>query len=240
MNKKQYVMCLVGAFLVSVNFDLIKNVPDMTFYQIAIDLVASILNAIIYALMVSWGIGFSQKVGLRLLLLEGNFNFSRDILRPAMLVSSIYTGTWLIIKVLMISVVLIKDSIDSVLMKLFFYDTSLFLFGLSGCALLLKKIGKKMPMSIIMPISIFLVAFLYNSGCAMLFGGSLIIGKFRILIANFFCDLLLGILFWHKGFETAVLCHIFIAVSKYVILPIILSHYFHVVSVDQVSRFLQA
>jgi hypothetical protein len=229
MNKRKYVMCLLGIFFVNMILNLMGNIASMTFLQIIVDLIASIPSAIIYGLMISFGIDFAQKVGLRLLFLEGNFRFGRDILKPAILVSSFYICTWLVIKILTFSVLLIKSPLDSVLLKLFFYDTCLFLFGLSGCALLLKKIGKKIPMSIIMPVSIFLVAFLYNWGCAMFLGGGLVIGKFRILIANFFCDILLGMLFWRKGFETAVLCHVFIAMSVYVILPTILSNYFHVV-----------
>ncbi len=176
---------------------------------------------VFYGFISIMGVRFAQKIGAKLLFLDGHYNFIQDILKPALFVGVLGAGAVLIINAVIplagaYPYILFYKPLFS-LVSVINYDVFLFLFCLCGFALLIKKITKNSSMTIIEYASVVLVALLQNGIWWIWQFGT---AAFPIdPFVYFGLDVLLGTLFWKKGFETTVLCHLIIATILYVIAP---------------------
>jgi hypothetical protein len=222
MNKRQYVMMLLGMFLAKYLVDIVGvEVIKKLVYGAYLACVYNVFGAIFFGFTVLLGINLSQRVGLRLLFLEGQFDFIKDILKPAVFISILYACVLVIFRTLLHLAIIphFSDGLDKLFLiswYILIYDVMIFLFGLSGCALFIKKVGNNMSMSFVMPLSIFLIALIYNVGMAWMCGVVSLVGIVAIM-PTFISDIIVGTLFWKKGFEAAVLCHIIIATILHII-----------------------
>ena len=192
-------------------------------------ILASVVGFIMNGFFLSLGIDFAKKVDAKLLLLDGHYSFMKDIFNPAVVVGALYAGAVLIVNAVLpspsLSVFFYEHS-GVLFYKSFFsvfsilgYDVSMFLFSLCGIALLIKKITKNISVTAIDHVSVVLVAVLHNIvPWLWKFGTVFMIDP----IIGFATDMVLGVLFWKKGFETAVLCHFVIAIILYAIAPAVL------------------
>jgi hypothetical protein len=166
------------------------------------------------------GMDFASKIGMRFLLLEKHVDWGRDLFKPAVVVSVVY-----------VLVVLVVDpfislgkfylpqnrSVLALLMKLFSAisaDVIMLLFLLSGLALFLKKIGKNISLSIIMLMSIVLIALISGLSIDLWWRFGVTTFMFKIIMS-----LALGGIFWRKGLEAELLCHIIVVIMLYAIAP---------------------
>lgn len=187
-----------------------------------------IVGFIFYGFLLSLGIDFAQKVGAKILLLDGHssYHFIKDVLKPAVIVGIAYSVVVLIVKVVVPNSFLIASFVERV--DLVIYQSLLalcgiipdgvflLLFCLCGLALLLKKIIKNISTTTIDHVSVVVIAVLRNIIPWMWKSGFV----FMIdPLIGFATDTVLGVLFWKKGFETAVLCHFVIVFILYVITP---------------------
>jgi len=183
---------------------------------------------------------FAQKVGARLLFLDGQYNFMNDIFKPAALVGIVYAGIVLIAHARVgilgegVAALIVPGRLFSLHLFSFvqetglvfvFYELSLqvfraintdalwLLFGVAGIALLLKTIIRGMSTSQAMLISVFICAFLSHFLVIWSYGFLMIpvLESIRLL--------LLGLLFWKKGFETAIFSHLIMVFILFVIVP---------------------
>jgi hypothetical protein len=188
-----------------------------------------ILLIIFQGFILTMSLDFAQKIGARLLLLNDDYYFKKDILKPAMivgiLVSCIICAINIIWPLELFSslgemAVFFNRTLGSLLLFVV-YDINLLLFWMAGLALLIKKITKSDAMDLIVYTSIALVAFLGNMSSPIWHFGIMAFAIGPMVRCRI--DVVLGVLFWKKGFETAVLCHFIIVLIFYLIAPMIMS-----------------
>lgn len=196
---------------------------------IGVVLALALLGITFDGFMVTMGIYFAQKIGARLLFLDGNYDYKKDILQPA-----IVTGVAISSMILIINAVLSNYSFFEKYSGVKFYiplqdmiavlnsDIFLLLCLVSGLALLIKKITKTSSVSVMFMGGIIVTVLLRNVFPLMwLFGTA--IDAFNLLVINALIAIgiesALGVLFWKKGFETAVLYHFIIVLVFYLIAP---------------------
>lgn len=177
-----------------------------------------------------FGIYFAQNIGIRLLFLNENYSIFEDIIKPAVLVGSLYAVIMLVVNWLMPFdfIVLNKSSCIDLLRKFLpniRFDLFFLLFCICGLAFVIKKILKNTSLSLIVPICVILAAILplfpfifsclIRSHCDR-----------DAVIRQFFVPtiyIVLGMLFWKKGLEVALLCSIVITTILYFIAPLLLN-----------------
>lgn len=224
MNKKQYFMLLWGLCSVFIITLMIKRLINTyyieTQFPVFFDIVLYVSSICIYGFFLSLGMDFSQKIGMRFLLLDTTVRWNRDFFKPAMLVGVLYASAVLVVNALMPLGVFSHPQSRSFfglfdkLFSVISYDAFMLLFLISGLALLLKKIGKNISLSVMVPVSIILISLMDSNKIDL---------WWRYGMATFMlkCSMtsLLGLLFWRKGFETALLCHIIVVIALYIFAP---------------------
>jgi hypothetical protein len=243
VNKKQYFMLLWALGSVTEVLHAVGvSLSSEGFPVILIILVSAAFGISIYGFILTMGLHFAQKIDAKLLFLEENYNFKNDIVKPAIIAGVIFAGVFLA-NLLRSDVFLnyVHDlssggtfgatfggTFEWFINKLFNSlrtDLMMLLFGLCGLVFLMKKIAKNAAVSTIMPISIGLmiiapyVPVLYDS---IIRGFS---PNITFLISSLFASaqwLLIALLFWKKGLETALTCEVVIASIIYLIAPVVL------------------
>ena len=230
MNKKEYFLFLSGLF----SLDILIFVIPSTFsvwsemgYLPAVEirsfiLALSIIVAGVVAIYI--GIYLAQKIGLRLLLLENQYSFHKDIFMPAIVTASAYSALVLLVNKF-IPIASLNFFSWNFLRYLTFalrFDIPILLFGLTLIAFIIKKIAQNASLSFIMPISIILLSLLIHAApliACLFFDCGL--EKVIDLLYTPFTTAVLGVLFWKKGFEAALLCSIIITTILYFVVPLV-------------------
>lgn len=230
-----WLACIVSAFAI-IPFTrtvetLLGNKPiELTpifFFFLSIEAI------ILYGLAAFFGLKMARKLNITFFLLDQNFSFKNDILKPGFIFGSLCAATMLIVDWLLplssLSLnFLAKNTppfygLIAALFGVINQEVLLCLLVISGFALLLKKIFKQIDQSIIMWISIILTSLLF--GIAHLptylheiswMQAPLIA---RCIILNCISGITFGLLFWRKGFETAVFAHITVDFILYFMVP---------------------
>ncbi len=180
------------------------------------------------------GLCCAQKIGAKLLFLDGDYNFKKDILKPAVIAGVIFAGIFL-------ANVLRSDSFlnyvyglsfggvfEWFIDKLFYslrMDLFTLLFGICGLAFIIKKVAKNVAISSIIPISIGLmtiVPYLPLLFDCIMRGFS---SNIPFLISSLWKSaewLLIALLFWKKGLEAALACEMVIVTIIYLIAPLVI------------------
>ena len=229
MTKKRYFMCLWA--LCSV-YPIVKTIKMLTEYYAVeetlfpffIPILFLIASICMYGFFLSLGMDFAKKIEMRFLLLDTHGDWNRDLFKPAMLMSVLYVAVVLLVNAAMPLAsfeVLEGRSFVGLFLKMFSvisHDATMLLFSLSGFAFLLKKIAHNISLSIIMPISIVLIALVNSTDLFWQLGVESLMPQVVIGL-QFVMSVMLGMLFWRKGFETALLCHVIIAAMLYVCAP---------------------
>lgn len=188
-----------------------------------------ILSIIFQGFILTMGLDFAQKIGARLLLLNDDYYFKKDILKPAMIVGIVVSCIVCAINIawplelfssLGETAVFFNRTLVS-LLRFVVYDINLLLFWMAGLALLIKKITKSDAMDLVVYTSIALVAFLGNMASPIWQFGIMAFAVGPMVRCGI--DVVLGVLFWKKGFETAVLCHLVIVLIFYLVAPMVMS-----------------
>jgi hypothetical protein len=184
--------------------------------------------------ILTMGLHFAQKIGAHLLFLNGHYNCKKDILMPALVMGVVAACTGLainaVVPVTTIRLFFDAPSYDFLYQALpnifsaFGYGIFVLLFSVAGFALLIKKVTKNASLSILMPVSIILVTFLRNVVPLIWTFGTAVAVVDPYINCAVACsiDVLLGMLFWKKGFEIAVLCHLVMSFIFYIVAPIII------------------
>ena len=238
MNKRLYVsiLCILGMILSVIGVIGSGRIP-MDFLpqgmgsQLLQIVIFSIFSMIIVGMQVELGMYFAQAVGAPLLLLQRDFRLKEDILKPAIVVGGV-CGFVLLFANQFVSI----DLFPEYFFKNFFHNkyshffsykmliyvlgsvadsTALLLLFISGLGLLISSIAKNISINLVMLISILLYSLL-SSMHQVFFATA---GISMISLGIRMClDIIRAVIFWKKGFETAVLCHLII-VFMYYLLP---------------------
>lgn len=203
------------------------------------------LVLLISAIVLAAGMDFAKKIGARLLLLHGDYDVKKDIIKPACIVGIIIS-----------SIAVVANKISSFELLSFFekssysyfqkilivpflvvtHDIRLLLFFIAGIALLIRTITRNSFIDMIRSVSIDMIVyvsialgsfFCYMTSPIWLSGTRLIRSNpilFMGPIINCGIGVVLGVLFWKKGFETAVLCHLIIALIFYSAASVLVLH----------------
>ena len=182
-----------------------------------------------YGLVAFFGLKFSQKMGIHLLLLNEKSRFIEDFLKPGM-VAGIICASLLITGNMLMQAEQLNVPLNpfygllALIYAGFNEEVILRLFLLSGIALLLKKIFKNMSASTIMWVSIAVTSLMFGLAhlpIALRGVTATPIFVVRIMILNGVGGIIFGWLFWRKGLETAMLAHIVADFFLYVAIPLI-------------------
>ncbi len=221
-----WIACIVSAFAV-IPFThavaLFTNQP-LEIITPAFLLGLTFEGIIVYGLLIYFGMKFAHKLGIRFLLLDKNADLKNDLFKTGLLAGIFCACAMLMVDALLpaslFSLHALAKSIPPVagllgaLFGVINQQVILSLFYISGIALLLKRLLKNMDMSIIMGISIALSALLFGLAHVPLFVQSITLETplmiSRILILNAISGTTFGLLFWRKGFETAVFAHMIV------------------------------
>ncbi len=190
-------------------------------------------NIILYSIALFFGLRFAEKIGIRFLFLDKNTNYLNDLIKPGL-----FAGIGCALAMLVVDKLLPVSShginalakftpplygLLAALFGVINQEVLLCLLGISGIALLLKKLLKNLSISRIMAISIFIASLLFGLAHIPTFihaisflGSSVII---RIIILNLISGTTFGLLFWKKGFETAVFAHFIVDFIIYFLVP---------------------
>lgn len=245
MTKKQYFYWLwaltfaatvISAIIISM-FALPISESDPAAIQASAGIMLLVIIGIVRILfngfVIAAGLDFAQNIGARLLFLNGQFDFKKDIFKPATLVATTYAGVYLLTNGLLMKyagthwLYLFSNSETNWLLLILVVifgmiqvineDIWLLLLGVSGIALLVKKIIRNISASQAILISVFLCSLL--SGFHVIWKHGITMSAIVPLIEAIGQAMLLGLLFWKKGFETAVFCHLTIAFILYLVVP---------------------
>jgi hypothetical protein len=248
VNKKQYFMLWWALVSVTSVLQAIHGFINKEFPETFIFCVMNIFGIIVYGFILTMGLHFAQKIGAKLLFLDEDCNFKRDIFKPAILAAIIYATVRLLANGLLIkftggiagvevmgtvieghflplgmffnaTTTEIFPIFNAIVMELFQAineSVQFLLFLIAGLSLLLKKIIKDISTSKAMQISIFVCVVLSSFRLIASYGFSLFI---LVPLVGVIKGAVLGVLFWKKGFETAVLCNVIIVLILYLIAP---------------------
>ncbi len=235
MTKVRYfisILCLVflpAIMLMIVNRNAIVAVHPDEILPIVGVLVSLSFSLFIFSFVLAAGMDFTEKIGARLLLLQENYNVKKDILKPA-LIAGIAVAVILLMLRTRFHFELITYLEEStgfyfykrvgILLSVIHYDVRILLFWMAGCALFIKKLTRSASMDAIMYLSIILISFLFNMGSPIWNLGLTAIPLGEAVRCGI--DIVLGVLFWKKGFETAVLCHLIITFIFYAAISVLL------------------
>lgn len=236
MTKVRYfISILCAAFLpvimlMIVNRDEIVAVHADEILPIVGVLAGLAISLFIFSFVLAAGMDFAERIGARLLLLQENYNVKKDILMPG-LIAGIAVAAVLLMLRTRFHFELFADLETNadfyfykrvvVLLSVIKYDVSTLLFWMAGCALFIKKLTRSAAMDAIMYVSIILISLLFNMGSPIWNFGLVAIPVGEAVRCGI--DILLGVLFWKKGFETAVLCHLIITFIFYAAISVTLA-----------------
>jgi len=238
MTKKQYFYLLwtlssiptvIGIILTFTTGEYLNVGDDPEALRASTGIVFSIalgvLEIMFRGFLVTIGLYFAERIGAPFLLLNDNYDLKKDILKPAIIVGTVVS-----------CIVVAIDTASPFelfsfpgelpgpfygtlisLVNCIVYDVNLLLLWIAGLALLIKKVTNNADMDLIVYTSIVLIAFLFNMSSPIWHFGitAFIIGP----MIRSGIDVVLGVLFWKKGFETAVLCHLVMILIFYLIAP---------------------
>lgn len=235
MTKKQYFMtlwaiCSVAPIAKTIQM-IMKDTANLEVPMSIIMFTALLGSICINGLLLSLGMDFAKKIGIRFLFLDEYVDWGKDLFKPAIVIGSLYAGSLLLINMFIPLLVpfslysfiswypIIYEAIISVLSAIS-EDAFGMLFVLSGIALLMNKIAKNVSMSIIMPATIVAIILVpqvveyiwkFGMGVPLVFNAA----KCRTVMDM----LLVYTLCWRKSFETALLCHVVIVMILSLIVP---------------------
>jgi len=240
LTKKQYFMLLwavsaiapiIRAIAILIND---KSVPP----TIPLMAVSTLIGGVfIYGLFLYLGMYFAQRIGLRFLLLDVNTDWYKDFLLPVAVIGTAYSCLLLVINAF--TPLLVPFSVHHLFgWHVVFYkgfetvfnvineDAIAILFVFSGLVLLIKKVAKNVSMSVVIPVAIICIAILPTLK-GLFFRSEYILPSgigvpFVFSIARFKMGIDIALLYtiaWLKGFETALLCHVFITIILSLIVP---------------------
>lgn len=238
MTKKQYFMMLWPFSCMPAIISLVRYGYQSMFSFSSHDSLISFLIHPFFAIAMHtvalvMGFYFAQQIGARLLFLQEDYDFKDDVLKPALLAGSLYVTVALLINTIMplgelyfdfSSYVDIAESFFNTIFYKIRFDLFGLLFGLCGSVFAIKKIAKDVSLSVIMSICIVVISVLPVSvllfDCFGRFGCAA--SQFMGLSFGISNSLLLGILFWKKGLETAMLYEVIVCSILYLIVPVII------------------
>ncbi len=180
----------------------------------------SLLFAIFFTVLIlALGMDFCKKIGARLLLLRSDYSVKDDIIKPALLVGLVVSGILFAIDLFYplsnpYAFVVIQGGqqffyrLANNLLSVISYGINVFLFWFAGIALLIRKILKNTSRDSAMYASIIFISLIWNIGMRAWGLGASPINIDLVVQSG--VSIILGVLFWKKGFETAVLCHLII------------------------------
>lgn len=236
MTQKQYFygtwfLCFISGFAVAPFVQTAVILSGGTPIKNLLWVVA--LEGLLYGLIIFFGMKLAHKIGTRFLLLSSNVKWKQDLFLPGILcgVAVAFTGLFVDFVLpkaslnlwFLLTHVPLSQGLSAVLFGIVNQEVILCLLWISGIAIILKKIFKKVPMNILMLVSIVLSALIFGAAHvpqfvhAMTSEAPLLI--FRIMILNLISGITFGMLFWKKGFETAVLAHFVADFIEYAIIP---------------------
>lgn len=248
MTKKNYFMVLwalacAPTIMAVLGLLFFGAVPISEFDPAAIRTSVGVMSLIITSMMVIFvrgfvitiGLHFSEKINAQLLFLKEQFDLKKDILRPAVWAAAVYASIQLLVRVLLIKFTGANSPVLSLfsnpdttwgykliillmsLLGTINHDIWLLLLVVSGIGLLVKKIANNISLSRAMLISVFISSVLSGFYVIWKFGISVL--AIDSLVESIGIPLCLGLLFWKKGFETAVFCHLMIVFILYLVAP---------------------
>ncbi len=205
---------------------------EMTYY---IAMLGILEVAALYGLLVWWGMQFSQKIGIRFLLLEEHPDLAKDLFKPGFIAAAAVVTLIVMVDKLLPAAALNVWYLATNMNPLYGFMGSFAggineevitrLFILSGIALLFMKLCKQTSKYVIMWVSIVVAALLFGLGHIPQFVHAITpdmpLLVFRILLLNAIGGITFGWLFWRKAFETAMLAHFLSDIGLYVVIPII-------------------
>jgi len=197
-------------------------------------MISAIGATFIYGWMVFLGMQWARKIGARFLLLENNPDFYNDLLKPGLIAGIVCTIAILFFDAALpaspMNLLAFARSVPPAIgfFGLFFcvvnQQVYLSLFCVSGFVLLLKTMFEDLSESFVFAVSIFATAFLFGLAHIPTFVNpampdvALVIT--RIMVLNIFSGVTFGMLYWKKGFETAVWGHVVVDAILYVLVPL--------------------
>ena len=224
MTKKHYFMLLWALCSVVMIARMIESCINTYYIETQFPLFLYIVFYVsmicVNGIFLFLGMNFASKIGMRFLLLEKHVDWSRDLFKPAVVVSVVYVLVVLVVDPFIpLGKIYVPEgrSFFALLMKLFTAisaDAIMLLFLLSGLALFLKKIGKNISVSIIMLMSILLIALISGLSIDLWWRFGVVTFLFKVMMS-----LVLGGIFWRKGLEAELLCHIIVVIMLYAIAP---------------------
>jgi hypothetical protein len=237
MTKKQYLMLLWPLSCAPAIMSLVKYGWGSLFSFAGYGPLASFLihpffSIALHTCALFIGIYFAQQIGARLLFLQDNYDLKNDVLKPAVFMASLYAVAVLIINwVTPFGEIYFQPAYMDIVQSFFFYkivptmrfDLIFLLLGVCGSVFIIKKIVKNISLTVLMPICIVLISILplliilfdcvTRSRCLA-----------EVLIRESFMSIsciILGMLFWKKGLEAALIYHVIVMTILYLIAPIV-------------------
>lgn len=201
-------------------------------------MVIALEGMVVSGILIFCGMRFSQKIGIRFLLLEKNIDLKNHLIKPGIVVGIISTilmisidkllpAASLSLNYLMVNIPPLYGLLGSmygvlneeVMMRLFF---------LSGLVVLLTKLFKaSISKSALMWICILCAALFFGLGHIPSYvhkvNAATPLLVFRVLMLNAISGVSFGYLFWQKGFETAVFAHLINDLIMYFFIPLLFS-----------------
>jgi len=245
LNLKKYffliwIGCFIGSFTVipfaqTVSILINGKIAEQTTFLL---LCVAAIEGLVYGILIFLGLKFSQKLGIHLLLLDENANLKQDLFKPGITIGIICTVLMLIADRLLpaahLNLYYIATHMnplygllglipaafnEEVVVRLFFA------FRYSFVAK--KKFFKGLNISTIMWMSVLFTALFFGLGHIATFVHEMTATTplivLRMLVLNGISGVLFGLLFWRKGFETAMLAHFVSDLLLYVFIPLISS-----------------
>lgn len=243
MNKRYFftlwALCILSTFAVIPfvqTVALFSGEPSLEFTPMVL-VYMTLESIIVHGLILFFGLRFAEKIGIRFLLLEANVHYWDDLIKPSLFAGVGCASFMFIVDALLPSSSFTLSALAQSVAPLHGFLTAVFgvlnqevilcLFGVSGIALLLKRVFEnERSRSLIMVMSIVIAALLFGLFHLPVFlhavatlGFPLII---RIMLLNLISGVTFGLIFWRKGFETAVLTHCIVDLIIYALMPLIL------------------
>jgi len=196
-------------------------------------ILAALEAAIIYGMMIYYGMRWATNIGARFLLLENNYDLWKDLLKPGLITGIACTTAILSVDALLPASPLNLHALAlSIPPKIGFFclifcivnqQVFLSLFCVSGIATLLKKEWEDLSASARMVLSIFATSILFGLAHIPVFVrpemADIPLVITRIMVLTLFSGVAFGYLFWKKSFETAIFGHMVVDAILYVLVP---------------------
>lgn len=176
------------------------------------------------------GVYCAKRIGMRFLFLQENYDVLNDVLKPAVVIAGLYSVVVLFIHGWrpISSVAYLSIPTPGVSSGMYFFKTILLLlrfdlfvllFCICGLAFIIRKIMARVQLSTIMPISIIVSCLLIHLFLLFNPQAHIVVDALYSVVT---C-VLLGMLFWKKNLEAALLCHVIIITLLYLFGPMVVS-----------------